>query len=192
MRVLFLFFVSLAGSLAFGWWGFPIALYRQEPQPLQFNHKVHVEKGSMECSGCHEFTEDSQFAGVPRLSNCATCHSEAIGTTEAEKRLVKEYVAAKREIDWKVYSRQPTNVRFSHAVHVKKALLKCEECHGNRGQREGAEPFYSNRITGESRNIWGPRMVRVGLKPGDGMKMSDCEDCHAQRGVPAGCLGCHR
>jgi hypothetical protein len=192
MRVLFLSLAGFAGSMAFGWWAFPEALYRQEPQPLQFNHKIHIGKGSMECEACHESTGDGQFAGIPQISNCAACHTEAIGTTENEKRLVKEFVAANREIGWKVYSRQPMNVRFSHAVHVKKGELKCPVCHGDRGKRETAEPFYTNRITGESRNIWGPSMVRADLKAGDGMKMSDCETCHAQRGVPAGCLGCHR
>ncbi len=192
MRVLFAFLLGLAGSLTFGWWGFPALLYRQEPQPLQYNHRVHKVKGEMECASCHEIADDGQFVGIPRVSNCAACHAEPMGTTEAETVLVKEYVTPEREIDWKVYSRQPMNVRFSHAVHVSKAAMKCEECHGDRGTAVSAEPLYRNRITGESRNIWGPRMVRIGLKPGEGMKMSDCEACHAERGVPAGCLGCHR
>lgn len=192
MRVLISFLLGLACSLAFGWWGFPRLLYQREFQPLQYNHKIHIEKGSLECSGCHEVAADGQFAGIPRTASCAACHAEPLGKTEAEKILVKSYVAPEREVEWKVYSRQPANVRFSHAVHVNKAAMKCEECHGGRGSATAAEPFYRNRVTGESRNVWGPRMVRVGLKPGEGMKMSDCESCHAQKGISAGCLGCHR
>lgn len=192
MRVLCAFLFGMVGSLAFGWWGFPQLLYKSEPQPLAYNHRVHSEKGSLVCSGCHEVDANGQFAGIPRTESCAACHGEALGKSEAERILVKRYVGAGREIEWKVYSRQPTNVRFSHAIHVNKAAMKCEECHGGRGTTTTAEPFVSNRITGESRNVWGPRMIRVGLKPGDGMKMSDCEACHASRGVGAGCLWCHR
>jgi menaquinone reductase, multiheme cytochrome c subunit len=192
MRVLCAFLCGLVGSLAFGWWGFPRLLYKSEPQPLAYNHRVHGEKGSLECSGCHEVAADGQFAGIPRTESCAVCHGETLGKSEAERTLVTRYVGPGREIEWKVYSRQPANARFSHAIHVNKAGMKCEECHGGRGTTTTAEPFVRNRITGESRNIWGPRMVRVGLKPGEGMKMSDCEACHESRGVDAGCLGCHR
>lgn len=192
MRILIAFSFGLAGSLAFGWWGFPQLLYQQEPQPLQYNHKIHIEKASMECTGCHEVAADGQFTGIPRVDNCAACHAEPLGDTPAEKLLVTRYVATERGIGWKVYSRQPANVRFSHAVHVNKGALRCEECHGARGETTYAEPFHRNRITGESRNVWGTSMIRAGLKPGDAMKMSDCESCHAERGVIAGCLGCHR
>jgi hypothetical protein len=192
MRVMLAFLIGLAGSLTFGWLGFPHLLYRAESQPLPFNHQVHKQKGEMECSSCHDLTPDGQFTGIPKMEGCAGCHAEPLGTTDVEKKFVSAFVTPNREVEWKVYSRQPINVRFSHAVHTKKAELKCEECHGDHGASATTQPFYRNRISGESRNIWGPRMVRVGLKPGDGMKMADCEQCHDQRGVAAGCLGCHR
>lgn len=192
MRFGLLFAAGLAGALTLGWGVFPKVLYQAEPQPLQFNHKVHKEKAGTECSGCHELQEDGQFAGIPKLDNCAMCHGEPQGTTEAEKQLVENYVKPLLEIPWKVYSRQPENVRFSHAVHTKQGGLTCERCHGKHGEGERIEPFYRNRLSGESRNVWGPRMIRVNLQPSEGMKMSDCESCHAERNVAAGCLGCHR
>ena len=35
-------------------------------------------------------------------------------------------------------------------------------------------------------------MSGLGGAPHDGMKMSDCEDCHRRRNVEVGCLGCHQ
>ena len=192
MRLALAFLVGMAMMLAAGWLIFPAVLYQAESQPLAFNHKIHKEKASLECSSCHELAADGQFAGIPKLEGCAMCHAEPVGKTPAEKRLVEEYVKRKREIPWKVYARQPMNARFSHAVHVKRAKLACERCHLNHGTTASLRPYYGDRITGESRDVWGPRMVRVGLRPGEGMKMSDCERCHEERGVAAGCLGCHR
>lgn len=192
MREFVFFAFGFGVAVAAGWVGFPRVLYRAEGQPLQFNHKIHKEKAGTECAGCHDLAADGQFAGIPKVENCAMCHAEPVGATQAEKTLVENYVKPGREIVWKVYSRQPLNTRFSHAVHTKQAALKCEECHGKHGESAGLEPYYENRISGESRGVWGSRMVRVGLRPGDGMKMSDCEDCHRRRGVSAGCLGCHR
>lgn len=192
MRFALFFAAGVAGALAAGWLLFPRALYQAEAQPLQFNHKMHKDKAGTECSGCHELLPDGQFAGIPKLESCAMCHAEPQGSTQTEKQLVENYVKPQREIPWKVYLRQPANVRFSHAVHTRQGGLKCEQCHGGHGDSERIEPFYRNRISGESRNVWGPRMVRAGLRPGEAMKMGDCESCHAGHNVLAGCLGCHQ
>ena len=51
--------------------------------------------------------------------------------------------------------------------------------------------YQLNRISGYSRDIWGHSISRLRRAPHDGMKMSDCEDCHRRHNVEAGCLGCH-
>lgn len=178
--------------LAAGWVVFPKALYKSQSQPLAFNHKVHADKAGLECSGCHDTRTDGSFSGIPGISNCAGCHSEPQGQTAAEKQLVRDYVTPNREIPWLAYYRQPSNARFSHVRHVKAGKLSCETCHAGHGKSEHLPLFEQNRISGYSRNIWGAKMLRVNLAPGGGMKMSDCESCHAQRGVETGCLGCHQ
>lgn len=192
LRPLLPFFFGLAAMLAAGWLLFPAVLYQRAPQPAQFSHKVHQEEAGMSCADCHSFREDGSFAGVPRLETCAPCHSEPAGSTPEEKHFVENFVKADREVPWRVYSRQPDNVRFSHARHVTLGKMACEECHGDIGSRGRLKDYEWNRISGYSRDIWGPRMLRIGLNPGEGMKMSDCEDCHRQRAVTAGCLGCHK
>jgi c(7)-type cytochrome triheme protein len=83
-----------------------------------------------------------------------------------------------REIPWLVYSRQPENVRFPHAVHVKQAAIACERCHGAHGESDRLPVHETNRITGYSREL---------------TKMSDCESCHAEHFPErTACLACHK
>jgi hypothetical protein len=186
------FLAGFAISLATGWYVFPMALYDRADQPLQFNHQVHTgEKVGMSCADCHPFRDDGTFAGIPPLENCAGCHAEAVGNTQAEKILVEQYVKTGREIPWLVYSRQPENVFFSHATHVTLGELKCDDCHGAHGKTAGLRPYERNRISGYSRDIWGPSIARTGSKR-PGMKMDDCIDCHQERGLDHSCLACHK
>ena len=172
-------FRSLAVALALGWLGFPRLLYARAGQPLRFSHKTHAsDKTGFGCADCHPIGEDGRFAGIPRIDNCAGCHAEAQGETAEEKRLVEDYVTPGREIPWLVYSRQPENVRFPHAIHVKRAQIACERCHGTHGASDVLPLHETNRITGYSRDL---------------TKMSDCESCHAEhRHERTACLACHK
>jgi hypothetical protein len=178
-RALLFFSAGLTFALVLGWAGFPRLLYARAEQPLRFSHRTHAsDKTGFGCADCHAIGEDGRFAGIPRLDNCAACHSEPQGESEDEKKLVEEYVAQGREIPWLVYSRQPENVRFPHAVHVKRGGLACERCHGEHGTSEALPAHETNRITGYSRTL---------------TKMSDCESCHAEHfDARTACLACHK
>ncbi len=186
------FGLGLATALLAGWVAFPRALYSKRPQPLAFLHKTHAEKsGVSDCSQCHAFGDDGQYTGLPPMETCVGCHSGKIGTSTAEATLVDHYIKRGVSTPWLVYSRQPANVWFSHAVHVKRAGLACTDCHGHYGELDQSRIYEVNRISGYSRDIWGHSMTRLHRAPGDGMKMSDCEDCHRRHSVQVGCLGCH-
>jgi hypothetical protein len=178
-RALLFFSLGLGLALVVGWAGFPRLLYARAEQPLRFSHATHAsDKTGLGCADCHPIGEDGRFAGIPTIESCAGCHAEPQGATDAEKRLVEDYVKPGREIPWLVYSRQPENVRFPHAVHVKSAGIACERCHGRHGASEALPPHETNRITGYSRDL---------------RKMSDCESCHAENGHPrTACLACHK
>jgi len=186
------FILGLAAALFVGWFVFPRVLYVQKHQPLDFLHKTHAEKsGLTDCSECHTIREDGTFAGMPAMEKCAGCHSDKIGESTAEATLVSDYIKPGHETPWLVYSRQPANVWFSHAIHVKRAQLSCDECHATYGTSDAAKIYQVNRISGYSRDVWGPSMSRLGRAPHEGMKMSDCEACHAKHNIEVGCLGCH-
>jgi hypothetical protein len=188
-----IFAFGFAVALFAGWVVFPRVLYVQKHQPLEFRHKTHAEKsGVADCNECHAIRDDGTYAGIPAMEKCAGCHSEKIGESKAEATLVDSYIKPGHETPWLVYSRQPANVWFSHAVHVRRANLKCEECHSTYGETDQPRVYELNRISGYSRDIWGHSISRLHRAPHDGMKMSDCEDCHRQHHVEVGCLGCHQ
>lgn len=191
-RKLFFFGFGLAVALFAGWIVFPRALYVEKYQPLDFLHKTHAEKsGVADCAECHVIREDGTFAGLPPMEKCAGCHSDRIGDSKAEATLVDAYIKPGHETPWLVYSRQPANVWFSHAIHVKRAGLICAECHANYGESDHVRVYQLNRISGYSRDLWGHSISRLRRAPHEGMKMSDCENCHRRRNVEVGCLGCH-
>jgi menaquinone reductase, multiheme cytochrome c subunit len=194
MRRASLFFgLGLLTALAAGWIAFPRALYERRPQPFAFRHRTHAAKsGTAACNECHTLRDDGSFAGIPKVASCAGCHAEPMGSSRAEAELVAQYVKPGRETPWLVYSQQPANVRFSHAIHTRRAGLACKQCHGLQGESDEVRVYERNRISGYSRDIWGRSLSRWRRGPHDGMKMSDCVVCHRARGVEAGCLGCHQ
>jgi len=193
LRSSLVFAFGLAAALLAGWVVFPRVLYSQRQQPLDFLHKTHAEKsGLADCAECHSIREDGKFAAFPANEKCAGCHSEKVGDSKAEAILVDRYIKPGQDTPWLVYSRQPANVWFSHAIHVKRASLACSECHSSYGGSDRVRVYEVNRISGYSRDIWGHSMSRLRRSAGDGMKMSDCEDCHRKRNLEIGCLGCHQ
>lgn len=190
---LLIFALGMGLAIVAGWTVFPRALYVRREQPLEFRHQTHSEKsGLTQCDACHAVNRDGEFTGIAGIKTCAGCHAEKVGTSKAEATLVDDYIKPSRETPWLVYSRQPANVWFSHAIHSRRAGLACRDCHGTYGQSDQPQIYQVNRISGYSRDIWGHSISRLRRAPHDGMKMSDCEDCHRRRNIEVGCLGCHK
>ena len=185
MRGRLLFLAGAATALAAGWAGFPRAIYRSQAQPVDFSHQIHAEKAGAKCEDCHAFRDDGTFAGIPALDKCTGCHAAPMGSSSEEKRFIDEYVTPQREPAWLSYARQPENVYFSHAAHVKLASLKCETCHGGLGSSASLPRFQQDRISGYSRDIRG-----AAGRPG--MTMDDCAACHRKHGLEYSCLDCHK
>lgn len=186
------FVVGLIGGLAVGWLLLPQLLYSQQQQPLDFNHVMHTDEAGMDCTDCHDYRSDGSFAGIPTVSVCEECHADPLGESTVEQQLVDDYITPGQEIPWLVYSRQPQNVYFSHAAHVELASIECSRCHGDHATTTTLPVYEVNRISTYSRRIWGPRIIGGGPDISDSMKMSDCSDCHAERGIQDHCLMCHK
>ena len=184
---------GLATGLFAGWVVFPTVLYTTVDQPVQFNHAAHTGDGAgMSCQDCHALGQDGRFAGIPGIHQCAECHEEPIGSSENERRFVEEYVQQNREVPWLVYARQPDNAYFPHVVHVHKAKLACETCHGKHGSSSGLRPYEMNKISGYSRDIWGSSIAGIKSQAWDGMKMDDCISCHSVHNNDRACIDCHK
>jgi hypothetical protein len=171
---------GLAIALGAGWLAFPRVLYRSRPQPVNFSHKIHADKAGAKCEDCHALRDDGSFAGLPTVDKCAGCHAAPMGTSAEEKKFVDDYVTPNREPQWLPYARQPQNVAFSHAQHVKRAGMACQTCHGDVGTSDTLRPYQADRISGYSRDVW------------QSMKMADCVNCHRQKGLEHSCLDCHK
>jgi hypothetical protein len=198
------FLGGLIPSLIVGWILFPMVLYSQQPQPLNFNHALHMDPDLVEgeteleqCLYCHGFRDDGTFVGIPRLENCMECHDDPespLGDTPEEQRFLAEYVANEKEIPWLSYSRQPDCVYFSHIAHVKMAELECRTCHGDHGKTERLPKYKKNRLTGYSIDIWGRNIAGYKVNTWDRMKMDDCAECHTLKGHEENnaCFVCHK
>jgi hypothetical protein len=188
------FAAGFAAMLAVGWAGFPRLLYKSAAQPFDFNHVTHSPaKAGMNCADCHELRADGSYAGIPALDKCSGCHSAPMTRKASEKTLIDAYVTPNREIPWRVYSRQPDNVYFSHAAHIKLAKIPCATCHGRHEDTTTLRRYEENRISGYSKDIWGPTLTRISFgKSVGGMRMDNCVSCHKQHHVTDSCLTCHK
>ena len=86
----------------------------------RFDHWQHRRVFPM-CQGCHAGAQDSTRSIWPGASDCANCHDGTI----------------QRKIDWSPPTGpRPTNLRFNHLVHTRKAAERlprdsvgCTSCH---------------------------------------------------------------
>ena len=119
------FFCWALSGLIVGWLVFPNLIYSQKAQPINFSHVAHQGE---DCESCHSLRADGTYSGIPRLDRCRECHESAQGSSEAEAKLISDYVEKNRELPWRVYAWQPDNVYFSDAPH-KGQGLECTRCH---------------------------------------------------------------
>ncbi len=188
-----IFFFGIVGMLLFGWIIFPLFIYEQVDQPIQFSHRTHSgDNVALKCADCHSFDKDGRFVGIPAVSKCAGCHSHTIGASGEEKRLVEDYVIKNREIPWVVYSSQPENVYFSHATHVKLGKVDCISCHFGHQYTDRLRPAMFSRISGYSLDVFGSTLFDVPSTPSTGMRMDDCAGCHSKHGFKETCIDCHK
>jgi uncharacterized paraquat-inducible protein A len=137
-------------------------------QPIQYNHKKHVEDAGLSCQDCHQYVDKLASAGLPRTRACLECHNEPL-TEGAEEKKFLELAANGNEINWQPVYKMPTDVYFSHQRHVTIAEIDCENCHGN--MAESTSP---------------PKRPAVKLS------MKYCMKCHEKMKADNDCLACHR
>lgn len=199
--------LGFIGALVVGWVIFPMVLYSEQPQPINFSHAIHLNPDKVDgiegdteaerCEFCHEFRDDGTFVGIPKLSKCTECHDDPespLGESAEEVKFLKTYVGTETEVPWLSYYRQPNCVYFSHIAHVKMGGEECKTCHGNHGHLDQLPPYQANRLTGYSINIWGKRISGYKKHTWDRMKMDDCAECHKEMGHEENnaCFVCHK
>ncbi len=105
----------------------PLVATRPAPRsPDHFDHGRHARL-FLQCTSCHAGAADSTASFYPAPESCATCHD---GTVQ-------------RTVDWQppAEAPRPTNLRFTHASHGRRAAqhygqdssLACMTCHAPQG-----------------------------------------------------------
>ena len=201
------FIAGLVPALIIGWIIFPMVLYSEQQQPVNFNHALHMDSDIVDgiegdtdvekCLYCHSFRDDGTFVGIPRIDKCTECHDDPespLGESPDEQKFLTEYVADEIEVPWLSYSRQPDCVYFSHIAHVNMGELDCGICHGDHAKTEKLPLYQKNRLTGYSINIWGENIAGIKMNTWDRMKMDDCAECHTEKGREENnaCFVCHK
>lgn len=97
-------------------------------QPVEFDHRHHVQDDGIDCRYCHAGAERGALAGVPDTAVCLNCHSQ-IWTSSPHLQLVWNSFVQDVPIRWRRVHRLPDFVFFNHAAHVRHGV-GCETCHG--------------------------------------------------------------
>jgi hypothetical protein len=101
---------------------------QQVGQPVQFDHRHHVQDDLIDCRYCHTTVDKAPSAGIPPTELCLNCHSQ-VWNKSPLLDLVRASWFTNRPIEWVRVHRVPDFVYFNHAIHVNKGV-GCVECHG--------------------------------------------------------------
>jgi hypothetical protein len=117
----------------------PYGTGEQEPiaQPVQFDHRHHVQDDLIDCRYCHDTVDRAPSAGIPPTELCLNCHAQ-VWNKSPLLDLVRASWFANQPIQWTRVHRLPGFVYFNHAIHVNKGV-GCVECHGRVDQLAAIE-----------------------------------------------------
>jgi hypothetical protein len=97
-------------------------------QPVEFDHRHHVQDDGIECRYCHRTVEKAASAGMPATELCMGCHSQIWNRTLLLEPVRRSYFSDS-PISWNRVHQLPGYVYFNHSIHVNKGV-GCSTCHG--------------------------------------------------------------
>jgi hypothetical protein len=97
-------------------------------QPIQFDHRHHVQDDLIDCRYCHSSVDKAPSAGIPATELCLNCHAQ-VWNKSPLLDVVRASWFADKPIAWTRVHQLPDFVYFNHAIHVNKGV-GCVECHG--------------------------------------------------------------
>ncbi|MEJ2320377.1 MAG: cytochrome c3 family protein [Gemmatimonadales bacterium] len=138
------------------------------PQPIAFNHLLHIEGEGLDCEDCHEYVRVSAHAGLPGAEICSECHDTLQGDSEESAR-VTALIEQDEPLRFNKLFSLPDHVFYTHRRHVGIGELQCLQCHGDIAETE-----------------------RPPERPLISISMEYCVDCHREQGETLDCNACHR
>jgi hypothetical protein len=98
-------------------------------QPVQFDHRHHVQDDGIECLYCHDLADRGPYAGVPATEVCMGCHSQIWNQSPMLESVRRSFFSG-QPLPWNRVHHIPDFVYFNHAVHVNGGVA-CAQCHGD-------------------------------------------------------------
>ncbi len=133
-------------------------------QPVQFDHRHHVQDDGVECKYCHNTVDRAATAGIPSTELCMGCHSQIWSESPMLEPVRRSYFSG-MPIPWNRVTNVPDFVYFNHSAHVTKGVA-CVTCHGRVDQMATvykAEPMTMSWCLGchraPERNLRPPALV---------------------------------
>ncbi|MBI4605241.1 MAG: cytochrome c3 family protein [Planctomycetes bacterium] len=150
---------------------------RLPPQPIAFNHRLHLERAQgIACLDCHSSATSQTYAGIPGKAICFGCHDPDPDPDDASADARKPafdtlmaFAKDEGDIPWRRVTATREDVFFSHRRHVAVAKIDCRRCHGDMPERT-SPPTH------------GPIVI----------SMDECLSCHEETKASADCVSCHR
>lgn len=146
---------------------------RARPQPLAFNHRLHVYNG-VSCLVCHPTATTGQGATLPTVAVCRRCHEDVLYESPEEAK-IRVAAESGRGLHWvPVYALRPY-VYFSHLRHAGFGKVSCSACHGDVEQR--SRPFQRAHSPFSGTGGMGT-CIRCHSESHSQYAGVDCVDCH--------------
>ena len=102
--------------------------FDQVDQPVEFDHRHHVQDDGIGCLYCHKEATVSATAGIPSTDLCMGCHNQVWNKSPMLEPVRRSYFSG-LPIPWNRVHDVPDFVYFNHAIHVNKGV-GCVTCHG--------------------------------------------------------------
>ncbi len=97
-------------------------------QPVEFDHRHHVQDDGIDCLYCHASATSAATAGIPSTDLCMGCHNQIWNQSAMLEPVRRSYVSG-FPISWNRVHDVPEFVYFNHAIHTNKGF-GCVTCHG--------------------------------------------------------------
>ena len=121
------------------YWRTPYGTRQHQPvvQPIDFDHRHHVQDDLIDCRYCHTSVDRAPSAGIPPTELCLSCHAQVWNKSPLLDQVRASWFSGK-PIVWTRVHKLPDFVYFNHAIHVNKGV-GCVECHGRVDQMAAVE-----------------------------------------------------
>jgi len=97
-------------------------------QPVEFDHRHHVQDDEIDCLYCHRDAEVSASAGIPATEVCMGCHAQIWNQSPLLEPVRRSYFS-EQPLAWNRVHDLGDFAYFNHSVHVRNGV-GCVNCHG--------------------------------------------------------------